>query len=252
MTLHPLEVLVLALIAQWLAARMGAWLRTRRRPSDDGALEDFNVILAATLTLLGLVIGFTFSMAINRYDQRKNLEEAEANAIGTEWLRADVLAAKDAESVRAKLKRLLDQRILVYATRDTNELQQMGIETARMEGELWSSVVVSATANPTPIVALAVSGMNDVINARGYTDAAWLNRVPGAAWALMAAIALCSNALLGFGSRSPRAGARRFFLLPLVISIAFMLIADIDAPRRGLIEVKPANLKNLAALLDAR
>jgi hypothetical protein len=111
---------------------------------------------------------------------------------------------------------------------------------------------VPAAAHPTPIIALAVSGMSDVINAHGYTDAAWLNRVPGAAWALMAAIALFSNGLLGFGSRSPRAAAKRFLLLPLIISIAFMLIADIDAPRRGLIEVKPANLKNLAAFLRGR
>ena len=55
--------------------------------------EHFGIILAATLTLLGLVIGFTFSMAINRYNLRKNYEEAEANAIGTEFLRADLLPA---------------------------------------------------------------------------------------------------------------------------------------------------------------
>jgi hypothetical protein len=65
--------------------------------------EDFSVILSATLTLLGLLIGFSFSMAISRYDERKNYEEAEANAIGTEYVRADLLPAADAAKVRRPL-----------------------------------------------------------------------------------------------------------------------------------------------------
>ena len=66
--------------------------------------EDFGLILAAALTLLRLIIGFSFSMATSRYDQRKNLEEAEANAIGTEYARAGLLPAADAAKVRALLR----------------------------------------------------------------------------------------------------------------------------------------------------
>ena len=87
--------------------------------------DDFGVILAATLTLLGLIIGFTFSMATNRYDQRKNYEEAEANAIGTEYVRADLLPAADAARVRALLGKYLDQRVLFYTTRDKQRLAQI-------------------------------------------------------------------------------------------------------------------------------
>ena len=74
--------------------------------------------MAATLTLLGLIIGFSFSMAISRYDQRKNYEEAEANAIGTEYVRADLLPAADAERMHGLLRNYLDQRVLFYQTRD--------------------------------------------------------------------------------------------------------------------------------------
>ena len=78
----------------WLAAQYGSLLGLRRRrPLKDDVREDFGVIQAATLTLLGLIIGFSFSMAITRYDLRKNYEEAEANAIGTEYVRADLLPA---------------------------------------------------------------------------------------------------------------------------------------------------------------
>jgi hypothetical protein len=94
------------------------------------------------------------------------------------------------------------------------------------------------------VEALAIAGMNDVINSQGYTQAAFWNRIPTAAWFLMAIIALCSNALIGY--RSGKVGPGLLFVLPLIVSFGFLLIADIDAPRHGLIEVRPQNLESLA------
>jgi hypothetical protein len=88
---RPWLVFLLCMAAFSLAARSGAGLLQSRASASPESREDFGVVLAATLTLLRLIIGFTFSMAISRYDQRKNYEEAEANAIGTEYLRADLL-----------------------------------------------------------------------------------------------------------------------------------------------------------------
>jgi hypothetical protein len=98
----------------WGSALVGAFLRKRQRKVDANLSENLGVILPATLTLLGLIIGFSFSMASGRYDQRKNYEEAEANAIGTEYLRADLLPAADAVKMRPLLRNYLDQRILSY------------------------------------------------------------------------------------------------------------------------------------------
>src|SRR3954447_7376399 len=114
---RPPAVFLLTLVALLLAAWLGSWLR-RRLSFDEKHRDDFSLILTATLTLLGLLIGFSFSMAANRYDMRKNLEEAEANAIGTEYLRADLLPSQDATKVKALLRQYLDQRILFYETRD--------------------------------------------------------------------------------------------------------------------------------------
>src|SRR5215467_7071000 len=122
-------VFVFSFLAMTLAASIGA-LVSRRRPVQIEAREDFGIILAATLTLLGLVIGFSFSMALSRYDQRKNYEEAEANAIGTEYMRADLLPAPDATRIRTLLARYLDQRILFYSVRDDQELRQIEGQTA--------------------------------------------------------------------------------------------------------------------------
>src|SRR5664279_5144089 len=101
---HPRVFFFFALVVLWLAAQFGAYLR-RRRPMEDELREDFGLIEAATLTLLGLIIGFSFSMSTTRYDLRKNYEEAEANAIGTEYVRAGLLPASDAATVRAQLRK---------------------------------------------------------------------------------------------------------------------------------------------------
>ena len=161
MTLHrlvdfPLLVFAVSLVALSLSAWIGASFRKRRGSLKEDEREDFGIVLAATLTLLGLIIGFSFSMAVSRYDQRKNYEEAEANAIGTEYVRADLLPAADAARVNALLRKYLDQRIFFYRTRDQHELQQINAYTAQLQAELWSAVRAPAAAQPTPVVALAV------------------------------------------------------------------------------------------------
>ena len=84
-------ILLLPLVVLQLSERLGAHSHNRYRKLNPDERDDFGIFLGATLTLLGLIIGFTFCTAISRYDQRKNYEEAEANAIGTEYLRTDLL-----------------------------------------------------------------------------------------------------------------------------------------------------------------
>ena len=112
----PRLVFVLSFVVLWLSAELGAFFGPRLRPLEERDREYFGVVQAAILTLLGLLIGFAFSMAVSRNDQRKNYEEAEANAIGTEYVRADLLPAPAAGRVRDLLKSYLDQRILFYTT----------------------------------------------------------------------------------------------------------------------------------------
>jgi hypothetical protein len=245
---HPFLVFFLFLFAQWAAAHAGGFLR-RRRPLGSEERADFDTVLTATLTLLALIIGFSFSMAVGRYDQRKNYEEAEANAIGTEFLRADLLPADDAMKVRELLRRYVDQRILFYRGDQPAATGGVG-DAQKVQDELWTSVARATTAQPNPIAALAVSGMNDVLNSQGYTQAAWSNRIPAAAWTLMALMAIVSNVLLGYRERSR--GLLVLSVVPVVASIAFFLIADIDSPRGGVIRVTPNNLIAVSQTMSAR
>jgi len=236
----PFAVFALALIAQGLAAYIGDVLRKRAHVFRQGERHDFNTVQAATFTLLALIIGFTFSMAVSRYDQRKTLEEAEANAIGTEYLRADLLPGDTGARTRELLRKYLDLRIAFYEESDTRIAAEIGQQTASVQDALWVVVSPAAASHPTPTTALAILGMNDVLNSQGYTTAAWWNRIPVGAWAMMVLMAVACNLLVGYGER--RKGELFLFILPVVVSIAFFLIADLDSPHGGVIHVHPHNL----------
>src|SRR5262249_1725480 len=157
----------------WLAAFVGDLLSKRRASVEVSEREDLNDILGATMSLLALIIGFTFAMAISRYDERNNLEGAEATAITAEYIRADLLPADMAAQVRDLLGRYAQQRILFYEVDDPERLKQIRSDTGKLRTELWSAVSRAAAQAPTPITALSVSGMNDVLNGEVHTDAAW-------------------------------------------------------------------------------
>jgi hypothetical protein len=201
-TNHPLFFFVVSMVLMSSSAWFGVTRLRRSKPIDDDARDDFGVVQSATLTLLALVIGFSLSMAVGRYDQRKNYEEEEANAIGTEYLRANLLPDSEAVAVRALLAKYLEQRILFYQVTDSQRLAQIDSATTDLENQMWVELKTAAAAQPNPVTALAVAGMNDVINTQGYTQAAWWNRIPLAAWLLMILIGMLCNLLVGYGARS--------------------------------------------------
>lgn len=245
--IHPFAILLISFVGLWAAANGGVWVRDRAPPSDEQR-TDLGLITAATLTLLGLLIGFSFSMATNRYDQRKNFEAAEANAIGTEYARADLLPPSDGSAVRNLLKRYTELRIRFYAESDRDPA--LGRDTSKLQSEMWATVVRAAAAKPDPLAALAVNGMNEVLNSQAFTQAAWWNHIPMSAAVLMAIIAVLCNGLVGYGSRTLRLRNPLLCILPLFVAVAFMLIVDIDTPAHGLIEVVPRNLMGLLPSLQ--
>ena len=193
-------------------------------------------------------------MAIDRHDQREVFEEGEANAIGTEYLRADLLPPKAATATKDLLIQYIDQRILFYSRQSPEKIQEIRNKTDQLQTALWNEILPTIKAQNTATMALIASGMNDVINSQGYVQAAWWNRIPYTAWTLMAAIAICANLLVGFGARNFEKNAGLFMIFPFVISVSFFLIADIDSPRGGVIRIEARNLvalkNNLTQQMD--
>jgi hypothetical protein len=106
-----------------------------------------------------------------------HIHDAEANAIATELSGSpDKRRRKMGELLRTYLN-----RELLYSVGDERQLKRIDVDTVNRQRQLWSTVRAATAAQPTPIIALVVDGMNDVLNSQGYTEAAWLNRIPVAA-----------------------------------------------------------------------
>jgi hypothetical protein len=249
-TRYPLLLGLLTALVLWLAAHFAAGPLRHVRPPQGDQRSDYDVVQTATLTLLALIIGFSFSMAISRYDTREQREAQEANTIGTTYLRASLLPEGDAAAMRGALRAYVHARIAYYSTRDPQRLAAIAAQTDSLQARIWGIVQRCAAAQPGPIVALVIASTNDAIDSAGYAQAARSNTIPLTAWALMLAMAVGANLLVGYTSRSRNAAPR--LVLPIVVAVAIALVADMDTPAGGTVRVAPLNLQQLARTMDAR
>jgi hypothetical protein len=244
---HPLALFAFAFVVQALAAYLGRVIGRRMAPDADSNRADLTAIVGPTMTLLALATGFTLAMAVGNFNQRRSLEDAEAAAISTEYMRVDLLMTDQAAQARDLLGRYIRQRILFYQVDDPARLAQIRSQTEALQSQLWSVVVRAPMASHTPVNPLAVAGMNDVLNSEAHTDAAWGYHIPVTVWLLLLVVAFAGNALFGFSER--RRNILILMAFPLIIAVPFFLISDVDSPRGGLIRVVPVNLIAHAQLL---
>ena len=195
---HPVIFLLVSLIVLGSATRLGVAMRIRHGPLEGTRRSDFDIVLGATLTLLSLIVGFSFSMAASRYDLRKNYEEGEANAIGTAYARADLLPAADAARVKQLLHEYTRLRVNFYTITNytlgaDKRLSELNRTTSAMQAQLWAAVVAPVKANQTAPMMLVAGATNDALNSQGYAQAASWNRIPPGAWVLLCTIGLVAS-----------------------------------------------------------
>ncbi|HAT39314.1 hypothetical protein [Polynucleobacter necessarius] len=138
---YPLAVFGISFLIVAFAVWFGHAVLRKNRTKDTEISEDLGVIQTATLTLLALIIGFTFSIAIDRHDQREVLEESEANAIGTEYLRADLLPPNAAAATKDLPIQYIDQQILFYARQSPAKIQEIRNKTDQIQMTLWNEIL---------------------------------------------------------------------------------------------------------------
>ncbi len=240
----PLLVLLLAV------EETGFRLRFRSKAEVDDKLH--GQIVGARdglVVLLSLLLGFMLPMSLTRFDLRKQLVVQEANAIGTASLRAQTLP----EPVRSKSQELLaqyaDARLKFFvAALDTKELEAAQARSKQLQDALWQQALPVAQSAPTAITSVYIQSLNQMIDLSEESLAARENRVPGAIWFMLAFISLLACLTSGYSHR------KRFLLsmlvTPLMISIVMALIADLDAPRRGLILVGQQSLERVQSDLN--
>ena len=204
-------------------------------------------IQGAVLGLLALLLGFTFSMAVGRYENRRDLVLKEANAIGTTYLRASFLPEAQATAVEGLLRSYVDVRLDFYsAGNDSNKIAAAEEETARLQRELWVQTVAAAKEAPSPITATFINALNETIDLDATRLNALRSRVPSAVWLLVLIVAGAGCFASGYGAGA--SGERTGFsggMLPVLIAVVITLIADFDRPRQGLISVSQQPLLDL-------
>ena len=218
--------------------------RSRAKPE---RAKDVGGVPTAVLTLLGLLLGFSFAMAVSRHDTRRELVVQEANSISTTARRARLLPEPQAANVARLLREYVALRI--QAHRETQFSQRFGAlrkSSADLHERLWNEAVAAAAKQPTPITASFIASLNETIDFEGTRIAAKRNHVPGAVWLMLLCVAGCGLWLTGWETGITRGHpflAR--FLFPILIAVVIALITDIDTPRGGLITLDDRPLLEL-------
>ncbi|MEO8613675.1 MAG: hypothetical protein ABI600_00920 [Luteolibacter sp.] len=218
-----------------------------RRKNAEAAEGHSGAVQGAVLGLLGLLLGFSFAMAVGRYDSRRTLVVEEANSIGTTWLRADFLPSPHKEEVRDLLVRYTKLRIEKFAHAESREaMAPVRKEVAEIHHALWQQANDAAKAQPTPITASFITTLNETIDLDSCRMAALRNHVPGAVWLLLLIVAGCGSWASGYGSGT--GGFRSSFsqlVFPILIGVVITLIVDIDRPQKGMIGVSQQPMQDL-------
>jgi len=242
-------------VCMLLAMELGFRTGRRRQASATEAITQANSVLVSMLGLLALLLAFTFSAALQRYDDRSQTVVAEANAIGTTYLRARLLPAGMQEEVQALLRQYLEVRVQEGRVDSTRpELHESLMRQAKLlEAQLWSQAVRAVELDARPTTSgLFVQSLNELIDTSG-TRAAALNRhVPEVVLFLMFATIVLTTATLGYASGI--AGHRvtlAAFVLMMLIALVVYLIIDLDRPRRGAIQVSHESMLNLQQTIGA-
>jgi hypothetical protein len=210
-------------------------------------------IQGAILGLLGLLLGFTFAMAVGRYEARRDLVVKEANAIGTTFLRASLLPAAHTAPVEDLLRRYVEARLTFQPQANDPAKLAEGLRlSAAIQSQLWQHAVAAAKETPTPIVATFINTVNETIDVEAERLAAGRNRIPGSVWVLLLTVAALGCITSSYASGAD--GARSAFsgiVLPLLVSVVITLIFDLADPRRGLIRITQQPLVDLQQAIQA-
>jgi hypothetical protein len=216
-----------------------------------GTVTELGTTTGGLLGLLGLLLAFTFGMAGARYEDRKTLVIEEANAIGTAWLRTDLVPEPMRTQARDALRAYTDARLQGVAGGDRVQVEAAIVRSEQLQGPLWNAAVAAAAAAPTPPSALLVSAVNEVIDMHGRRVARSIrNPIPQVILWTLLAVAILVLALLGFGrgvagDRSPMSTT----VLAVVLSVVFGLILDLDRPRSGYLTVSQQAMRDVRTMM---
>jgi uncharacterized membrane protein YtjA (UPF0391 family) len=241
----PLLVLyIITVVVVLLSVEVGYRIGYRRRLYGTNE-QDAPVggMVGATLGLLAFLLAFTFGAAATRYDTRKQMVLQEANAIGTVYLRTDFLPDPQRAEARDALVKYAQLR--AQGVRTLLQPETMA-ESSALQDQLWSIAAAVGNESPTPVTSLFIQSLNDMIDLDESRITAGRNRIPDSIWLALYLVTIITTAAVGY--QFGLAGTRSWIatiLMVLAFTLVILLIADLDRPQRGLIQVSQQPLFDL-------
>ena len=235
-----LLVLLVLIAALEVGFRLGRFV-SRRRAASDGEKASVNFAIAGMLGLLAFLLGVSLSMASDRYQQRRNSVLAEANAIGTSWLRAQVATGAEGEALQRLLRDYTELRIAaIKGSPDRAEREQFNQRTNALQSEMWRLVRTVAERAPTPVSALLISSFNETFDLATPNRRNFAGHVPVYIIRLLLTLSILTVGAVGYGFGL--VGSRQLGLSILLLgawTLAIILIIDIDRPQDGEVRIDP-------------
>lgn len=252
------STLIAAILFASMAAVIELGYRIGQRREHHGgepSKDHVNAIQASLLGVLALLLGFTFSLALQRYDGRSVAVVTEANAIGTAYLRAELLPAPADRQARERLRDYLALRVEAGNVNLIELAQRQALlDRASTSVEaLWELAVKVAKEDPNPVTTgLFLQALNDMIDAFGSRDAELNRHVPELVLVLLHGTFLMTGVIVGYaaGVAGHRASFVTYIMVTLIVLLVFIII-DLDRPRRGIIEVSQQSMVDLQTSLAA-
>jgi hypothetical protein len=225
------------------------WRRRRLRGSSEGIEKgDIALILGSVLTLMSLMLGFTYMMSSDRYEARRQLVIEEANAIGTTYLRAQTLPEPQGTELQELLRQYaaLRAEIAGLGSNARERLPEFMARTKQLHDAIWSRAAGAARENPGPVVALFLESLNEMFDINTRRVAAFRNHVPVSIYPVIFLSAAIAIWLAGFyfGANKRRARIMPLIFAVLIASVMW-LIMDLDQPIRGTIKASQQSLIDL-------
>lgn len=206
----------------------------------DKTKSQVSAVEGGILGVLGLLLGFTMSMAVFRFEVRKQLVLDEANAIGTSCLRTELLPVPQGSEIAGLLRQYVDVRVQ-YGTagNDLLRLDTLHTQTVRLQKEFWARAVAYGQKDPNPVTAgLLLQSLNQAIDLESARTMALQNHVPASVIYVNSIVGLLAAMMVGYAFGLN--GRRQIFsmcVLALAITLVLAVIIDLDRPRSALIRI---------------
>ena len=212
-------------------------------PAGEGLKTATGIVTAGMLGLFAFLLGVMFSLASDRYEKRRQSVLDEANAIGTVWLRAELVMPEGAV-IRARLRDYLPLRVeTVRGIATEAEAARVVAETARLQGEIWAQVAIVAARTPTAVVGSLITSVNEMFDLAATNRRNFQHGVPPYVLRLVVAVAVLSVGAMGY--QLGIHGHRQLVVTMLLLAtwtMALALVLDIDSAGQGSVRVSPATM----------